>query len=225
MWVRDEKKLNTQCSKVNSKDVRAVRSDCTTQEPRRALRITRLFCEILFSCLRRTRLERKSTNIHPKSTPNRRKIDLGPFWALQAASGTRPDALGTAFNTQMPPQNRSWGALGEPRVAKSRPKASPGHPRDAPRLLRLSEPLWCTSCTERRRTRLRIDFLIAFVLSRESSDVLGVSVFTMFCWVSTKLTRNASERPAQSKIMLFRLPKSSLGASAGPKNEPKRPSD
>ena len=41
--------------------------------------------------------------------------------------------LGRRLDTQMPPQSRSWGGLGASRVARSRPKASPGQPRDAPR--------------------------------------------------------------------------------------------
>ena len=70
MRVRNEKRLNMQCSKVISKDVRAVRNDCATQELRRALRITRLLLEILLLCLRRTRLARKSTKNRAR---NRRK--------------------------------------------------------------------------------------------------------------------------------------------------------
>ena len=75
LWVRNEKRLNMQCSKVISKDVRAVRSDCTTQEPRRALRITRVIFETLLSCLRRTRLERKSTKNRSEIHENEAKIE------------------------------------------------------------------------------------------------------------------------------------------------------
>ena len=66
-------------------------------------------------------------------------------------------------------------------------------------------------------------FLIAFVLSRESSDVLRASVFTVFCWVRTRLAPNVHERRQTSKIEPFCPPKSSPGASAEPKIEPERP--
>ena len=65
--------------------------------------------------------------------------------------------------------------------------------------------------------------MVAFVLSRESSDVPRASVFTVFCWVRTKLAPNVHERRQTSKIEPFCPPKSSPGASAGPKIEPKRP--
>ena len=82
--------------------MRARRSDCTTQEPRRAVRITRLLFEIPILCFRHRRLERNSTKnlskIHEngaKIHKNRCTIDLGRFWALTAVSGTHRDALGT----------------------------------------------------------------------------------------------------------------------------------
>ena len=55
-------------------------------------------------------------------------------------------------------------------------------------------------------------FSIAFVLSLESSDVPRALVFTVFCWVRTKLTPNVHERRQISKLELFCPPKSSLGA-------------
>ena len=66
-------------------------------------------------------------------------------------------------------------------------------------------------------------FLVAFVLSRESSDVPHVPVFTMFCCVRTKLAPNMHECRQTTKIKSFCLPKSSPGASAGPKIEPEQP--
>ena len=50
-----------------------------------------------------------------------------------AASGMRPEALGTAFDAQRTPQSRSGAVPGEPRAARSCPKGLPGHPRHAPR--------------------------------------------------------------------------------------------
>ena len=133
LWVRNEKRLNMQCSKIISKDVRAVRSECATQKPRRALRITRLLFEILLLCLRRTQLGRKSTKIHPKWTQIDEKSILDRFGRPRPLQGRVRMRLGRLWGTQMPPQSRSWGALGSPRVAKSRQKAPPGQPRDAPR--------------------------------------------------------------------------------------------
>ena len=70
--TRLERKSTKNHSKIVSKDVRAIRNDCTTQEPRRALRITRLLFEIPLLCLRCTWLEQKSTK-------NRSKMDENPF--------------------------------------------------------------------------------------------------------------------------------------------------
>ena len=64
---------------------------------------------------------------------------------------------------------------------------------------------------------------VAFVLSLESSDVPRASVFTLFCWVRTRLAPNVHERRQTSKIEPFCPPKSSPGASARPKIKPERP--
>ena len=100
MWVRNVKGS----AKGIAKDARAVRSECATQEPRRALRSRDSFLRFCFcafvargSSENLRQIFRKSTKIHSKSTQNRRKIDLGPSWAPKAVSGTRPDALRTAF--------------------------------------------------------------------------------------------------------------------------------
>ena len=68
--------------------------------------------------------------------------------------------LGRLLGTQMPPQSRSWGALGAPRVARSRPKASPGQPRDAPRARGAipETPVSAARIAQRSWKRLRIDF-------------------------------------------------------------------
>ena len=114
--------------------MRAVRSDCTTQEPRRALRITRFLFEILLLCLRRTRLERKSMKNRSKIVENPSKIEKKSIWGRfgrpRPFRGRVWTRSGRPLDTQMPPQSRSWGAPGEPRAAKSRPKASPGRSQD-----------------------------------------------------------------------------------------------
>ena len=139
LWVRNEKRLNRQRSKVISKDVRAVRSDCTTQEPTRALRITRLLFEILLLCLRRTRLERKSTKnrsridenpsqIDPKSTKNRSGAVLGAQSCFGDAPGRARDGFWTA-------KCRPKADLREPRARQERPGAVQKRPQGDPETL------------------------------------------------------------------------------------------
>ena len=78
-------------------------------------------------------------------------------------------------------------ARDDPNSARSRPR---------PRFERVHQ-------LERRSYR----FFVVFVLSRESSDVPRVPVFTVFCWVRTKLARHARARRESSKIEAFRPPK------------------
>ena len=76
----------------------------------------------------------------PKSTENRRKFNLGRFWALQAVSGTRRDALGTA---PARPKAASKPILGRPGRAKSGQEPSesvPGPPRRHSKILPVSRP-------------------------------------------------------------------------------------
>ena len=120
LWVRNVKGS----AKVIAKDARAVRSECATQEPRRALRSRDSFLRFRFcafvargSSECRPKSFRKSTKNHPKSTRNRRKIDLGPSWAPKAVSGTRPDALRTAIG---PSHAAPKPILGLPGRVKSR---------------------------------------------------------------------------------------------------------
>ena len=139
MWVRNENKLNVQCSKVISKDVRAVRSDCTTQEPTRALRITRLLFEILLLCLRRTRLERKSTKNHSKIDENPPQIDpkstTNRSWAVLGAQGRFGDASGRARVGFWTRKCHPKADLGTPRARQERPGAIQKRPQGAPETL------------------------------------------------------------------------------------------
>ena len=133
--------------------------------------------------------------------------------------GTRS---GRARDAPKPARGRSWDAPGAPRAAGRRPRATPGRSQDVPEPVR--SDVGARTARQAPSDASSGRFFVVFVLSRESSDVLFVPVFTVFCWVRTKLTRNACERLKPSKIMPFRPPKSSPGASAGPKIEPKRPS-
>ena len=85
----------------------------------------------------RPKIDEKLVGNRRKSTPDRAKIDeklilsrLGrpkSFWGLLRTRS------GRLLETQMTPQGRSRDAPGGRRAAKSRPKAFPGSPRDAPR--------------------------------------------------------------------------------------------
>ena len=166
-----------QCSKVSSKDVREVRSDCTTQEPRRALRIARPLFEILLLCLRRTRLERKSTKnlskiddhppqIEPKSKKNR-------SWAVLGAQGRFGDASGRARDGSWTPKCRSKANLGTPRASHRRPGDVQKRARTSPEMLADGPGAWAEHVRREQhcRMRLRSDFL-TFLLRRAKARSL-----------------------------------------------------
>ena len=122
-------------SNVIWKDVRAVESDCTTQEPRRALRIARLLFEILLLCLRRTRLERKSTKnlskiddhppqIEPKSKKNRSWAVLGARSRFGGASGRAQDGSWTPKWRPKADQVTSRAGQEQLRAVENRPQAT-----------------------------------------------------------------------------------------------------
>ena len=136
------------------------------------------------SCENRRTVDRQSMKNRPTSKKNRRKFDHGRFWALQAFSGTRRDAVETATGCPKLLPKRSWSAPGEPRVAGSDPKASPGPSRDAPRLPRSAVQACSAHPTLSHAPAER--FFNVFGLSCGSSDVLPVSVFTVFCCIRTK---------------------------------------
>ena len=133
----------------------------------------------------RTKIERKSTENRSKIGQNRRKIEdnsiLDGFERselFRERAGTRS---GRDRDAQNSPRGRSWSAPGEPRAARSRPKASLGQSREAPGpprsgvRARLEYRALSNMITER--------LLVVFALARRSSDVCFVSVFTVFCWL------------------------------------------
>ena len=85
----------------------------------------------------RPKIDEKLVGNRRKSTPDRAKIDEKSilsrpgrpksFWGRLRTRSERP------LDTQMTPQGRSGDAPGRPRVPRSRPKALPCRPRDAPR--------------------------------------------------------------------------------------------
>ena len=131
----------------------------------------------------RRQIVRKSTKIHHRPIQNRRKINLEVFWAPRVVSGMRPDTLGTAFGHPNAAPKPILGSPSEPRAGKSRTKASLGHPADTPRPSR-----WAVRTPVVHRAALNTPsdrFLVAFMLSRKSSDVPRVLVCTVSCWVRT----------------------------------------
>ena len=67
-----------------------------------------------------------------KSTKNRGKIDLGPVWAPKTVSGTRSDALGTAFGRPSVAPRPIWGRPGQAKSGQERPKMASRRPRNGP---------------------------------------------------------------------------------------------
>ena len=134
--MRNDKRLNMNRSQAILRDARAVRNDCATQEPRRAVRITRLLFEIPILCLRCSRLQRKSTKnrstiheneaqIDQTSTKIRTRAGLGAQSRFGDASGRARDGFWT-------PKCRPETYLGPPKMPSRRPRhvpdASPNRP-------------------------------------------------------------------------------------------------
>ena len=160
-----------QCSKITSKDERAVRSESTTQEPRRALRITRLLYEILLSCLRRTRFARKSKKNRPKIDEHPTKIDpeskKNRVWTVWSAQVRFGDASRRARDSFCTPQWRPKADFGSPGRAKSDQEPSKRvaqAPHERSKSLRDSSQDVRNAVRMAKRTqkRLRIEFWSIF---------------------------------------------------------------
>ena len=131
--MRSDKRLNMNRSQAISRDARAVRCDCATQEPRsrRAVGITRLLFEIPILCLRCSRLQRKSTKNRLTILKNEAQIDqtstkiqTGASLGAQSHFG---DASGRARDGFWTPKCRPKTYLGASRAAQEWPVA----PQDA----------------------------------------------------------------------------------------------
>ena len=97
----------------------------------------------------RTKIERKSTENRSKIGQNRRKIEensiLGSFGRMEPFRERAGTRSGCDRDAQNSPQGRSWSAPGEPRAARSRPKASLRQSRGLPdRPAVVSERVWNT---------------------------------------------------------------------------------
>ena len=142
--MRNDKRLNMNRSQAISRDARAVRNDCATHEPRRAVRITRLLFEIPILCLRCSRLQRKSTKncstIHENETQidqTSTKIRSGAGLGAQGRFGNASACAGDGFWT---PKCRPKTYPGASRAAQERPVA----PQDA---LKTSQA--CSRCVSK----------------------------------------------------------------------------
>ena len=119
-----------------------------------------------------------------KTVLNRPKIDdksiLGRFGRPRPLRGGVRTRSGQVLEAQTPPQGRSWDAPSEPRAAKSHPKACPSCPKTLQDPL--NEPYGRLCCTERSRTRLRIDF--SLVLSCRAKSPMCLAYQFLQCFVA-----------------------------------------
>ena len=225
LWVHNEKKLTMQCSKIISKDVRAVRNDCTTQEPRRALKITRLLFEILLLCLRRTGLERKSTDNNSKNDENPAQVDPklteNRSCAILGAQGRFGDVSRRARHGFWTPKCRPKADLGAPRASQERPGAVQKRRWGTPETLQ--EPRGHLPRRSQRRSRRRTQsealadrFWIDFQSMRRSSEVCFVLVFTVFFRCRTFFALIARRAGKSRKNRRFGLENRGSGRQVGP---------
>ena len=162
--------------------MRAARDDCTTQEPSRLVKITRLFFEIPILSLRRRQLERKSTKKHSAGGPQiTQKSILGRLGRPKPFRGRVRTCSGRLLDAQMLPQSRSWVAPDEPKTVKSCSKARRGIPDT------LQVPPGQLSRRSQGRSRRQTQsqalpdrFWSDFRSMRGSSEVHFVLVFTVF---------------------------------------------
>ena len=156
----------------------------------------------------------KPIEIRRKTNPNRRKFVekslLDGFWRSKPFQGRAGTRSGQSQGMPKHARGRSWDPPGAPRAAGRRPKVSPERFQDAPGPVR--SDVGAQAARPAPSDVPAVRFLAVFVLSCDSSDVLRVPVFTMFCWPGTKGGPIAREQRTSSKIQVFRLPKSSSAA-------------
>ena len=206
-----------------------MRNDCTTQEPRRAVRITRLFFEIPILCLRCRWLKRNSTKNLTKIDENGTKIDEKSMqnrsWEVLGARSRFGDAPGRARDGSGTPKKDPgidlWGVRGGPRAHGNRSKVSPGRSRDAPGQLR-SGPR-ARLVRRALSNTLAERFCIVFVASCRSSK-LEICAPTQ-CFVSlgqcTHRPRASVEKPRKSSG--FGLRNRARECPSDPKSSPGGP--
>ena len=74
----------------------------------------------------RRKIDRKLTNMDPKSTKNRGKIDAGRFWGVKVDSGTDWDVLGTVPGRQKAGLGLILGRPGRAKSAQEQSQSVPG---------------------------------------------------------------------------------------------------
>ena len=145
------------------------------------------------------------------------KLILGRFGRPRSFRGCVRTRSGRFLDTQMMPQGQSGDALGGPRVPRSRPKAFPGRPRDAPRGFRrafgtgFQHDIGKQACRKARRANF-VQFFVFRVLSRDGSDVHETSVLMVFQHDSSMFASHECAHARAPKKQLFRPRKSSRGA-------------
>ena len=158
---------------------------------------------------RRTRSRRKSkpkrAQIDEKtsknSTKNRRKVVLGQFRAIKNHSEAAREAPERPRSAKKSPRDRSWEPADGSRTVSETSGERPEGSRDAlgttPGAVR-TRP-WRRALSKCLPDRI----FVVFVSSRESSDVLRVPRFTVFCCSWTKKATNGREGRRSSKKQGF----------------------
>ena len=112
----------------------------------------------------RSKIDQKSyenpRKSNPKRPPKSTKFDLGRSWAPMAASGTRPDALGTAFGRPNDAPKPIWGRSGRAKSGQELSKRLAGAPQTRSKRLRdrSQDAHTAVRVTKRSRNGLQIDF-------------------------------------------------------------------
>ena len=171
----------------------------------------------------RAKIDEKSFENLRKSIPNRPQIKeksiLGWFGRPRSFRGRTRTRSRRCLDTQMTPQGRSGDAPGRPRVPRSRQKALPCRPRDAPRAsLRafgtdFSHDIGKHACRKARGTNF-VPFFVFRVLSRDGSDVHETSVLMVFQHDCSMFASHKCAHAGSLKKQQLRPRKSSQG---GPK--------
>ena len=135
----------------------------------------------------RTKSHRKSkpkrAQIAEKTTKFRPKIDEKSLWgslgrprSIRERPGRRPERLRSAKKS---PRGRSWEPAGSSRIAREASGEHPGGSWDA--VVTISGAVRTRPWHHALSKRLSDQFFFVFVSSHETSRVLRVPRFTMFC--------------------------------------------
>ena len=127
---------------------------------------------------------------------------------------------GRFLDAQMQPRSRSWGTPGEPRAAKSCPKASPGHPFHAPSASGTTPKTLATpSASPNAVGSARGSIFDRFSINaRKLRSVFRIGFYSVFSMLDVWRVECPSNGKT-SKKLLFRTRKSRPGASRGGSGE------